>query len=312
MNKRKFFASMLVTILVVIVVAGGLMTARLMFGTVGTSLSDSITNLLDKRSGDKANILLMGLDKGKQRADVIMVVSLDRGNNEVEVLSIPRDTRVQYSATRYDKINHAMGYKNPEETIIGLVKKITGMPIHYYCEVSFEGFRNVIDVLGGVEFDVPINMYYNDPAQDLYINVKKGLQVLNGTQAEGVVRYRATYATGDLQRIDLQRDFLQALFEQKLQPKYLKKAPKLLKEIYEHVETNFKLSDATKYIRMFKKMDSESLQTHMLPGASQTIGGGSYYVYDTEKTRQLILEHFGYPEDEAKALEKQRKAEAGR
>ncbi len=299
MNGRKFFLSMIITILVVAVISGGLMTAQFLFGT---NLTDSIAQYLDKTTTDKANILLMGLDKGKTRADVIMVISLDPKEKTINALSIPRDTRVEYSPGRHDKINHAMGYKNPEETIIKMVKQITGMPIHYYCEVSFEGFRNVIDILGGVEFDVPINMHYDDPYQDLHIHVNKGLQVLDGKDAEGVVRYRATYVNGDTDRISLQQDFLQALFAQKLQAKYIAKAPSLIREIYKHVTTNFSVADATKYVGMLKKMTPESLSTHMLPGESGYIGGASYYIYNTTKTKELILHSFGYPEEEAKRL----------
>lgn len=306
MNIKKFFAAMLITVLVLSVIGGGLLTAKVLFGT---SLSESIANLLDKSKTEKANILLLGLDKGRIRADVIMVVSLDPVDNKINVLSIPRDTRVQYPSGRYDKINHSMGYKNPEETIIGLVKKITGMPIHYYCEVNFEGFRDVIDILGGVEYDVPINMHYDDPYQDLHIHVNKGLQVLNGKDAEGVVRYRATYANGDLGRINLQQDFLRALFAQKLQPKYISKAPALLREMNEHVTTNFAIADATKYLGMLKKMNSDSLQTHMLPGASKTISGISYYVYDEAAIKNIVLTSFGYPEEEAAKLKEQSQGE---
>lgn len=297
MNVKKFFISMLVTFLVILVIGGGLMTANFMFGT---NLSSEITNFLDKSDTKKVNILLMGLDKDRTRADVIMVVSLDPEFNTVNILSIPRDTRVQYSEGKYDKLNHAMGYKNPEETTIRLVRQVTGMPIHYYCEVDFMGFRDVIDILGGVYFDVPINMHYEDPAQNLSIHVNKGYQKLDGKQAEGVVRYRATYANGDHDRIPVQQNFLKALFEQKLQPEYLTKAPALIKEIYEHVKTNFSVADATGYIKMLRKMSADSLQTHTLPGESKYIGNVSYFVYDTSATRQLILENFGYPEEEAK------------
>ncbi len=306
MNIKKFFASMLITVLVLSVIGGGLVTARVLFGI---NLAEEIVQMLDKTSSEKANILLLGLDKDRIRADVIMVVSLDPKEHTINVLSIPRDTRVQYSSGRYDKINHAMGYKEPEQTIIGLVKKITGMPINYYCEVNFEGFRDVIDILGGVEYDVPINMHYDDPYQDLHIHVNKGLQVLNGKDAEGVVRYRATYANGDLGRINLQQDFLKALFAQKLQPKYISKAPALLKELNEHVITNFTVAEGTKYLGMLKKMTSESLQTHMLPGTSKTISGISYYVYDEAAVKNIILTSFGYPEDEAAKLKEQSQGE---
>ncbi|MBE7048228.1 MAG: LytR family transcriptional regulator [Ruminococcaceae bacterium] len=299
MNAKKFFLSMLITILVVATIGGGLLTANFFFGS---NLSEEIGKFLDKVTTDKVNVLIMGLDKDKIRADVIMVVSLDPHENTINVLSIPRDTRVKYSETRYDKINHAMGYQNAEERIISLVKQTTGMPIHYYCEINFEGFRNVIDILGGVEYDVPINMHYEDPAQNLSIHVNKGLQVLDGKAAEGVVRYRATYPNGDTDRISLQQDFLRELFAQKLKPAYIAKAPSIIKEIYKHVTTNFSVADATKYVKMLKKMTPESLSTYMLPGGSQYIGGVSYYVCDQQETYRLILTEFGYPEEEAAKL----------
>ncbi len=300
---KKFFISMVATVLVVTAIALGLQAAQLFFGS---SLSSEITKLLDKATNDTVNILCLGLDKDGTRSDVIMVVSIDSKREQINILSIPRDTRVRYPNSKYDKINHAMGYKKPEETIIGLVKQVTGMPIHYYCEIDFEGFRNVIDILGGVEFNVPMDMHYEDPTQDLYIHVNKGYQKLNGKQAEGVVRFRAGYATGDNGRIPVQQDFIHALFEQKLKPQYIIKAPTLMKEIYENVNTNFTVSDAMGYVKLLRNLSADSLGTYTLPGQSSYISGVSYYVYDEAETRQLILEKFGYPEDEAKRLEKQK------
>lgn len=307
MNIKKFFLSMIITVLVIATLIGGLNVGKLLFDT---NLSSEIEKYLDKVSSSKENILLMGVDKEGLHADVIMLVSLDSKEKTIRVLSIPRDTRVEYSGGRYDKINHALAYENGEEKLISLVKQITGMPIHYYCEVNFEGFRNVIDILGGVEFDVPEPMHYEDPAQDLYIHVNKGLQLLDGKDAEGVVRFRATYVEGDTKRIGVQQDFLRALFKQKLKPEYLRKAPALIEEMYEHVTTNFSVADATKYIKTLKKMDEESLKTFTLPGEGKYVGPVSYFVYDAPATRKLLLEEFGYPEDEAKEWRKQKEAEA--
>ncbi len=307
MNVKKFFLSMIITVLVIATLIGGLNVGKLLFDT---NLSSEIEKYLDKVSSSKENILLMGVDKEGLHADVIMLVSLDSKEKTIRVLSIPRDTRVEYSGGRYDKINHALAYENGEEKVISLVKQITGMPIHYYCEVNFEGFRNVIDILGGVEFDVPEDMHYEDPAQDLYIHVNKGLQLLDGKDAEGVVRFRATYVEGDTKRIGVQQDFLRALFKQKLKPEYLRKAPALIEEMYEHVTTNFSVADATKYIKTLKKMDENSLKTFTLPGEGKYVGPVSYFVYDAPATRKLLLEEFGYPEDEAREWRKQKEAEA--
>jgi len=293
MNKKKFFTSFIITILAFCMIFGGLYAA-----TGGFSIS-GIANLFGGKATEKMNVLVMGLDKEARRADVIMVVGLDPIENEITLLSIPRDTRVEVSPGRYDKINHTMGYEDPEETIINAVENLTGMPIDYYCEITFEGFRNFIDILGGVEFDVPVDMHYEDPAQDLYIHINKGRQVLNGEQAEGVVRFRNTYARADLQRIEVQQYFLKALIEQKLNAGMIRKAPAIIEEMYESVNTNIKISTAMKYVGMLDDMDADSFTTCTLPGAPQTIGGVSYVVPNEAELKELILTEFGYPEDEA-------------
>ena len=286
MNIRKFFMSIMVTILVFVTVAGGVGLARFLFGT---SLSDEITSLLDKPV-DKLNFLLLGTDKGGMRADVIMLVSVDPKIPTVKIISIPRDTRVDVTGNgRYDKINHTLGYKEGEKTLINAVKRITGMPINYYAQIDFEGFRNIIDILGGVDFDLPINMHYDDPYQDLHIHLNKGFQHFDGKMAEGVVRFRATYANGDEGRIEMQQAFLKAIFEQKLTPQYLARAPQIINEVYENVKTNFAVSDALKYVSTIKKLTSESLATFKLHGAPKYMSGISYYVYDNEEVENLVL-----------------------
>lgn len=291
MNKKKFFTSFIITILAFCMIFGGLYAA-----TGGFSIS-GIANLFGGKATEKMNVLVMGLDKEARRADVIMVVGLDPIENEITLLSIPRDTRVEVSPGRYDKINHTMGYEDPEETIINAVENLTGMPIDYYCEITFEGFRNFIDILGGVEFDVPVDMHYEDPAQDLYIHVNKGLQVLNGEQAEGVVRFRNTYARADLQRIEVQQDFLMALFEQKLNVKYILKAPAIIEEMYESVNTNLSIRNALRYVGLLGDLTTESLSTDTLPGNPQMINGVSYVVPDKEALSDIVLTEFGYPEE---------------
>ncbi|MBE7039497.1 MAG: LytR family transcriptional regulator [Ruminococcaceae bacterium] len=291
MNKKKFLTSFVITILAFCMILGGLFAA-----TGGFSIR-GISQIFSGMATEKSNILVMGLDKEARRADVIMVVGVDPKRNKVSVLSIPRDTRVEVGSGRYDKINHTMGYKNPEETIINSVEKLTGIPIDYYCEVTFEGFRNFIDILGGVEFDVPVDMHYEDPAQDLYIHVNKGLQVLNGEQAEGVVRFRNTYARADLQRIEVQQDFLMALFEQKLNVKYILKAPAIIEEMYESVNTNLSIRNALRYVGLLGDLTTESLSTDTLPGNPQMINGVSYVVPDKEALSDIVLTEFGYPEE---------------
>ena len=147
-------------------------------------------------------------------------------------------------------------------------------------------------------------MHYDDPYQDLHIHLNKGFQHFDGKMAEGVVRFRATYANGDEGRIEMQQAFLKAIFEQKLTPQYLARAPQIINEVYENVKTNFAVSDALKYVSTIKKLTSESLATFQLPGAPKYMSGISYYVYDKEEVENLVLYEFGYPEDKAAELAK--------
>lgn len=294
--------SIMVTLLVFVTIIGGVALANVLFGT---SLSDEISKILDEPATEKINVLLLGADKSGFLADVIMVVTVDPEQSAVKVLSIPRDTRVDLTGNgKYNKINSALGYKEPEKTIINAVRRITGMPINYYAQLDFEGFRNVIDIMGGVDFDLPIDMNYDDPAQDLHIHLKKGFQHFNGEQAEGIVRFRHSYVNGDLGRIGMQQNFLKAIFEQKLTPQYITKAPQIVKEVYKNVKTNFAVNDALRYVSMAKKMTSESLSTFELPGGSKYMNKVSYFIYDAAKTEELLLYEFGYPEDKAALLPK--------
>lgn len=310
MNKKKFFVALLVTILVFFSVAGGVSLANFLYGS---NLSGDVTKLLDVAPTDKVNILCMGLDEDKTRSDTIMLVSLDPKANTIKLLSIPRDTRVLIRNGHYDKINSCMGYKSREELIINVIKNITGMPVHYYCEIDFSGFIEVIDILGGVDYNIPYDMNYDDPVQNLHIHFKAGQQHLDGQAAHDFVRFRhnnssepvfapGEYAMGDEGRIQAQQNFLKELLRQKLNPQYLTKMPELIDQMYKHVTTNFTVADAIKYSGMLKNFGTDSFQTFTLPGEAKYMNNLWYYVYDPEETKQLILTEFGYPEEEAAKL----------
>lgn len=306
LNIKKFFMGFVASVLTITVILSGLFAAVLYAGR--GSILKGISVVFGGTPEEPANVLLIGLDKSTMHGDVIMVVQLDPVDNEINILSIPRDTRVEVSPGRYDKINHTMGYSNPEKSIINAVEGVTGIPIDFYCEITFEGFRKFIDELGGVEFDVPVPMHYEDPDQDLYIHIDKGLQVLNGQQAEGVVRFRNTYARADLQRIEVQQDFLKALFEQKLNGGIVKKVPEILEVMYEEVETDFPLDLAMRYSGMLESLNGESLSAFTLPCKDASISGVSYVAPIEEEVRQLVLTEFGYPKDKAKDLKKENEA----
>ena len=134
------------------------------------------------------------------------------------MLSIPRDTRM-YIGSKYQKINAAYAMRTKEGKIKGpngtidAVTRLTGIPINYYVEFSFDAFRETIDALDGVDFYVPQRMVYRDPEQGLYINLSKGQQLLDGDKAEQLVRFRQ-YPEGDIKRVQVQQDFIRAVAAQ--------------------------------------------------------------------------------------------------
>ncbi len=253
------------------------------------------------------NILLLGVDEGGMRSDTIMLVSLNGKTDKVNVLSIPRDTRVPVG-NGYQKINAAIGIgaqevrkgnlQEPEELSVEKVKLLTGLPIHYFMSIDFDGFKEVIDVLGGVDFEVPFNMVYDDPYQNLHINLKKGMQHLDGKAAHDFVRFRQGnpgyrgYANGDLGRIEAQQAFLRALVEQKLRPQYLLKANELFEVIRKYVRTNYSARDLVKHLGIIKDIKAEDVTMHQLPNYTQTISGISYVICKDAELNNLIDEYF--------------------
>lgn len=252
---------------------------------------------VDKASG-KINVLLLGVDMAGLRTDTIIVASYDLDENKINMLSVPRDTRM-YIGSRYQKINaaHALsqkgGIKGPQGSIEA-VTRLTGIPINYYIEFNFSTFRDVVDALGGVDFYVPRDMNYEDPVQDLYIHLKEGQQHLDGDKAEQLVRFRR-YPEGDIARVRMQQSFLQAVAEQKLNTSIIEKIPDLYKTFKEDIKTNFTLVDIMKYLPNVKELSSDSITMFQLPGNyNDTDYGASYWICNMTEMKKLVSENFGY------------------
>ena len=282
-----FYVSLVVIILssVIGMFLGGL------FGGSSTNSNTDFIKPVDKATG-RVNVLILGVDKEGLRTDTIMVASYDIDEKTVNVLSIPRDTRM-YIGSKYQKINSAHAItkngkiKGPQGTIEA-VTRLTGIPINYYVEFDFEAFRKTIDTLDGVYFNVPQVMKYTDKTQDLYINLAPGYQKLNGDKAEQLVRFRQ-YPEGDIKRIRVQQEFLMALAEQKLTPEYISKVPELFGNVIcKYVTTNLKLNDVAKYSNTLEDLDLESIQMHELPGEYS----GSDWKPDLDKIRELVETYF--------------------
>ena len=264
--------------------------------------------------GGKINVLLLGVDEGGLRADTIMLVSFDSEAKTANLLSIPRDTRVMINS-KPQKINasHALKGSNgkPRGTqgTIEAVTNLTGIPINYYIEFSFDDVAECMDLLGPVTFEIPdlygdgVGMVYDDPVQNLHINLKPGVQELNGEQCVHLLRYRKgnlingkrrSYPDGDIGRIAVQQKFVREVIDQKLNASLILKIPALFKQISSSVKTNFTVKDIINYSKYLDDFSSTNLSSHALPGVPQTTNKVSYWICDTAKMQELITTAFGY------------------
>ncbi len=304
----KFTVKKAVLIILVALLAFTSISTGIMFGKLNymTSLGSELGDVLDEAPmRGKVNLLLLGVDNDGLRADTIMMVSVDNVNNSIKLLSIPRDTKITLNNGKTIKINSCMGFEKREEFMIETVKMVTKMPVHYYCEVDFDGFIEIIDILDGVDYDVPFDMDYDDPVQDLHIHLKAGMQHLDGKGAHDFVRFRhnnkgaevyapGEYSKGDIGRIGAQQAFLSELFRQKMQTQYLLKAPELIDAAHKYVKTNFSVTEALEFLSIVKSTNTTEIEAFLLPGTDRYEGKVSYYIYSPSETKKLVLEEFGY------------------
>ena len=253
---------------------------------------------------DLEPIIFLALGKSQNLTDTIIVCAYNPKTQEASMLSIPRDTftgKNKNKATAMEKIN-ALYQVSPQKTL-DAVNQITGLNIKYYAMIDTKSLREVVDSVGGIYYDVPRDMKYDDPTQDLHINLKQGYQLLNGDQAEQLVRFRhgnkmsdtysSEYGEQDLGRMRTQRQFLITAAKQILQFKNILKINELTEILHENLETNIELDKVKDYIPYAMKIDPDTIKTDMLPGEPVKCNGVWIYLHDEEKSKEIIQEMFG-------------------
>ncbi len=271
-------------------------------GMIQTAMGQDETKLADL---DPLTVLIMGVseDISSKLTDTIMIASYNPKTQKATLLSIPRDTFVgknKNTATSYDKIN-ALYQSSPEKTLAA-VNKITGLDIKYYVVISNNALVQLVDEIGGVEFDVPIDMNYDDSSQKLAIHLKKGKQKLNGEQAEGLVRFRknnngtsypSEYGDNDLGRMRTQREFITEVAKQTLQLKNITKIGSFVDIIKENVTTNIKNWSTIKdYVAYAVDFSTENIRAESLPGEAGYYNKLSFFIYNQKETDKLVKELF--------------------
>jgi LCP family protein required for cell wall assembly len=225
-------------------------------------------------------------------SDTNILVAVDAANDSIYGVSIPRDTKAIINGEAH-KINFAYnagGTALMAETISDQL----GIPVDYTVQVDLQGFVALVDAIGGVTFDVPVDMHYEDPYQDLYIHIDKGLQTLNGENAMKVVRFRSGYASQDLGRMQTQQAFLKAAAQQTLTPTNLNKIDDFVKIFQSYVETDLSLGNLAWLGKEAIAMGSDAVSFSTLPNEWK-----SPYIYlNQEETLALINQHLNpYVED---------------
>lgn len=258
---------------------------------------DSEGNITVKEDVElRENITCLFMGVNGALTDFIMLGQYNPNTREVALISIPRDTKV--TGTIDGKINsaYASGYK-PLNTV-QKVKDLTGIEAQYYVLFDTKVLRQAVDAVGGVEVDVPINMNYDDPAQDLYIHLKKGRQTLTGKQAEQFVRFRKNndgtgYRNGDVDRVATQQQFIKAMISRVLEPQNLLKLDKLFDIVISNTKTNVTLDILLSYTDDIITFKTDRIRIETLPGAGGYAENGiSYFFVDKEAADTLIKEMF--------------------
>lgn len=305
-RKKKDYTALkvtLISLLMVVAVVTGVFSARWYTTPHSSEILQSFEDgtlenikLTGAKGNVKVNILVMGTDVSGLLTDVIMLAQIDTVKNTASVMSIPRDTYIKYRGYK-GKINgvHATYYdksiKSGSEDAILAVKELTGMPIHHFIKVNTRAFRQCIDELGGVDFNVPRNMHYKDPAQDLNINLKKGQQHLDGDKAEQLVRFR-NYPNGDIGRIKVQQDLMGAIIDQKLNIKYVGEIGDIYSVLISNLETSLSPEDAVLCGELLLSIGKANIKTVTFP--HYFVDGASYVRPDYSELIRLREAYFGY------------------
>ena len=257
--------------------------------------------------------LVMGVSKDidVSLTDTIMVCAYYPKTQQASILSIPRDTFIGnsiYTATGTDKVNSVYAaHGNDPEATLKEVEELTGLEINNYALIDTDALVNLVDEIGGVYFDVPIDMKYDSKKQDLHINLKKGYQLIDGNKAEQLLRFRknndgtgysAEYGSDDYGRMRTQREFITETIKQTLKLKNVTKLNDLVKLCFENVDTNLDVNEVLKYVPAAVEFDISNIKSLALPGASERIGPASlwFFLHNEEETEQIIDEMFLFNE----------------
>lgn len=259
------------------------------------------------------NIVVFGVDKEETRTDTILVVHFDSKNSKTSIVSIPRDTKVAWTESQQDKavelersyqyeskiteMSSLGGIENLRYFTIRTIEEMLDIRVDNYVVVNTSIIREIVDKLGGIEFNVPREMKYTDNYQDLHIDLEPGVQLLDGEAAEGVLRWRHNndfteqYAEGDLGRIETQQLFIKAFADKVLNDLSVTNIINIITSIYSNVRTDVSLKEAIDYTAYLEHISIGKITMQTLPGESVREDKW-YYIVDEDEVAAFINENF--------------------
>ena len=261
-----------------------------------------------KRKDGVYNFLFVGKDRIAENTDVMMIISFDTKSKDISVLQLPRDTYIEYenSGRRINYLYsslHSKAIKNGEEDSIGvalddlsnILERNMCIKIDYHVMIDLDGLAEIVDAIGGVPIDVPYDLEYSDSAQGLYIDIKKGQQVLDGKTAEQFIRFRSGFVEGDIGRVDAQKIFLAAFLRQLKVSFTLQNIPGLVSSAFDSIlHTDISLADMIFFAKEVIGVDLENTTFATLPGrdARANVDSGAwYYIMARSDTLAIINEY---------------------
>lgn len=237
-------------------------------------------------------LLLAGQDDGNGCTDTILLGRLDTAAHSLDLVSIPRDTLVNLD-WQVRKLNAvytgtANGGGDALEGLRQEVRRLCGFTPDCVAVVDLAVFAEAVDLVGGIEFELPQAMDYDDAAQDLHIHLPAGLRRLSGAEAVGLVRFRSGYLNGDLDRVAMQQRFMNAALGQLLNLGTVPRLPELVKLLASHTDTDLSAANIVWLARQILRCDRESIRFHTAPNTPADVAGLSYTLLEPEPWLEMI------------------------
>lgn len=243
--------------------------------------------------------LITGRDRVADLADVIMLAVFDTDAHKIRIVQIPRDTYFNYTDRDYKKINGALSACGGAAGFSCRVGEALGVPVDFYVSIDLDAFVEIVDLIGGVEINVPRDMEYTDPYQNLTVRLSKGRQTLDGERAMQFVRFRSGYIRGDISRMDAQKIFVAALAKKLSETKNPVTLCNIFKTFSGRAKTNLSEKDYLYFAYHFLQCEREDISFVTAPGedVQSEASGAWYYILSRDAMTELLQKELGFVSD---------------